>query len=340
MASRVTRKRALLFTIKLVISGGLVTLALKDVDFAEAARLAGQLHPAAILLALLVMLMEATAGAVRWWVNLRQLGTPLPMRACMPVYLLGGFFNQALPSTVGGDAVRIWQGRALGLPLDAATKSVILDRLAGFLTLLLFASVSTIFAWPLMGDVENRWVLPAALGGGLLGFALFIAAAARLSERAQRGAGGHFSRFALDARRLFLSPKRATRVMGLSLLLQVSLVLVVFILARGIGTDLSLAYAFALIPPVLSASTMPVSIAGWGVREVGMVAALGLVGVPGERAVVVSILFGLLLVLWGCLGGLFWLLVGRRLARHLTVVPAGAEQTPAPPDQASEHHAA
>ena len=62
-----------------------------------------------------------------------------------------------------------------------------------------------------------------------------------------------------------------------------------------------------LFPPVLLVITIPVSIAGWGVREGAMVAALGLIGVPVEGAVVLSIMYGLLGLLPAIPGGLFWL---------------------------------
>src|SRR5207253_377303 len=65
-----------------------------------------------------------------------------------------------------------------------------------------------------------------------------------------------------------------------------------YALALGLRTQLSLLDAFMLIPPVILLTAVPISISGWGVREGAMVACLGLVGVPSEKALSVSLLLG------------------------------------------------
>ena len=62
------------------------------------------------------------------------------------------------------------------------------------------------------------------------------------------------------------------------------------------------------MPPVLLVMTLPISIAGWGVREQAMVAAFALVGVPGEGALALSIMFGLMGLITGLPGGVVWLI--------------------------------
>ncbi len=62
-----------------------------------------------------------------------------------------------------------------------------------------------------------------------------------------------------------------------------------------------------LIPLVMVASAIPISVAGWGVREGAMVAALGLVGVGEAQAFAISLLLGLMLIVAGLPGGLLWL---------------------------------
>jgi hypothetical protein len=66
-----------------------------------------------------------------------------------------------------------------------------------------------------------------------------------------------------------------------------------------------------LVPLVVLVSMLPVSVAGWGVREGAMVVALGAVGVDRATALTTSVLFGLALAATGIPGGLLWL-YGRR----------------------------
>jgi uncharacterized membrane protein YbhN (UPF0104 family) len=67
-----------------------------------------------------------------------------------------------------------------------------------------------------------------------------------------------------------------------------------------------------LVPPAVLVATLPISIAGWGAREVAMVKLFGLIGVPASQAVALSVLFGLSTVLIALPGGLFWLLAARQ----------------------------
>ena len=62
------------------------------------------------------------------------------------------------------------------------------------------------------------------------------------------------------------------------------------------------------MPPVLLVMTLPISIAGWGVREQAMVSAFALINVPGEGALALSIMFGLLGLIMGLPGGIVWLM--------------------------------
>ncbi|KAF0137780.1 MAG: hypothetical protein FD153_1608 [Rhodospirillaceae bacterium] len=66
-----------------------------------------------------------------------------------------------------------------------------------------------------------------------------------------------------------------------------------------------------LVPPVLLIMTLPISIAGWGVREQAMITAFGLVGVSEESALALSILSGLTILAGGLPGGVVWLVETR-----------------------------
>ena len=111
-----------------------------------------------------------------------------------------------------------------------------------------------------------------------------------------------------DARKVFLVPGHALRVLGWGVVGHVNVALAVYILARGLDLDVGLVDCLALIPPVLLITTLPISIAGWGVRELSMVAAFGLIGVPDEGAVALSVVFGLVVAVMSLPGGLIWLL--------------------------------
>src|SRR5205814_8329754 len=91
-------------------------------------------------------------------------------------------------------------------------------------------------------------------------------------------------------------------------------VLVFFMLGHSLGLAVSLGQWFFVVPSALLLSMLPISAGGWGMREAGLIVALGGLGVPPEEAIVPSIIFGIGILLVALPGGIVWLASGRRLA--------------------------
>jgi uncharacterized membrane protein YbhN (UPF0104 family) len=80
-------------------------------------------------------------------------------------------------------------------------------------------------------------------------------------------------------------------------------------LATGLGLPIPITTLFAFVPVALLTAMVPISFAGWGVRELSFVYFLGSAGVSAEAALSLSIAFGLLRVLIGAIGGLTWVVL-------------------------------
>ena len=104
-----------------------------------------------------------------------------------------------------------------------------------------------------------------------------------------------------------MAPRRyGPHVLGLSIANQILTVLVMFALAQGLSIDVEFSALLVLMPPVILASLLPVSFAGWGVREGAMIAMLGTVDVEPENALVLSVAFGFLTLILSLPGALVW----------------------------------
>jgi hypothetical protein len=79
-----------------------------------------------------------------------------------------------------------------------------------------------------------------------------------------------------------------------------------------------------LIPPIMLITMMPISIAGWGVREATMMVAFGYAGLAQTDGTVVSILFGAVYFIVGAAGGLVWILSAEKAATVMEVSEADA----------------
>jgi uncharacterized membrane protein YbhN (UPF0104 family) len=110
-----------------------------------------------------------------------------------------------------------------------------------------------------------------------------------------------------DLHALVDAPGIVFPVVALSLLLHVMTSLVVYAIARSLGLGIGVVECLVLVPPVILLTILPISLAGWGVRELGMISALGYAGVSSADALLISITFGVLIALVSLPGGWLWL---------------------------------
>jgi hypothetical protein len=98
----------------------------------------------------------------------------------------------------------------------------------------------------------------------------------------------------------------------LSLLVHALTILAVVVLLGAVAPQVNLLLCAALVPVIMLMAMVPVSIAGWGVRESIMIYGLGLANASAEAALVVSIMVGLSLAAVGLMGGFTWLIQTNR----------------------------
>jgi hypothetical protein len=77
---------------------------------------------------------------------------------------------------------------------------------------------------------------------------------------------------------------------------------------------------FQLVPPVMLITMLPISIAGWGVREATMGLAFGYAGLMASEGVNISLLFGAVSFIVGLVGGLVWILSAEKAAQGMTPI--------------------
>ena len=256
--------------------------------------------------------IAAGLGAVplqtwRWMMVLEAVGARLGFGGALVIVLIGHFFNQTLPSTVGGDAMRMWYAYRAGIAAGDAAATVIFDRVLAVAGLLALTVCGLPWLLELVPTGAARSAMALVVAAGLAG----LAAAAALVHfprlipdwRVARG-------FAARARRLLASP---SRVLAGGLISAAGFVVfswMVFHLAQGLGVRLGFFDALLLVPPVLLVSAIPVSVAGWGLREGAMVVALGFAGVEPAAAFAISVLFGIAVAVTSLPGAVLWLAGG------------------------------
>lgn len=211
-----------------------------------------------------------------------------------------------LPSSVGGDVLRVWRARQHGMPLAVATTGVFLDRLSALIAVLF----AVLVGMPLLfkkveipGFAEAVGVL---LGTAFVGLVSLVV----LDRIALLPRHWHVTtllhRLAADSRTLFIHPLTSFILLVYSSLVLVLTALSLYWIAIGLSVPLDLLDALVFTPLVVLITILPISIAGWGVREFGMATLLVHVGVSATEAVSLSLVQGLMLLAVSFPGAVLW----------------------------------
>lgn len=274
----------------------LVTVALLaalavSLDWDALARRVEQGHASWMAAAVAAMAAGLLVGAWRWYELLRVADVPGSWRSALRGYMAGAFANNFLPTGFGGDVVRALAVARPGPALARAGTTVIVDRLTALVCLVLLA-------WLILP--LDAAAVPAVLVVALAAVTTCIVLALAASQAAFRfGAVGRVVPAA--ARPLLAEMRRplaafaadrtlVARVFALGLLYQALVVTGVWCAARAIELELSFALAAVTVPLVLILTLIPVSLAGFGVREGAFVVVLRTVGVEAAEATLLSLL--------------------------------------------------
>jgi len=236
--------------------------------------------------------------------------------------LIAGLFNQTLPSTIGGDAARIWLIAREGAGWSKAVYSVAIDRAAGLVMLAVLVLACLPWAFDRIQDPVARAALVLMGGGFALGPLVLVALGVRYRALLRRWRlASHAAAAAAAAADLVRAPRAAASVVMASLVSHLMTVSAAWLAARSVAAPIDFSLLLMLIPPVLLVATIPVSIAGWGIRESAAVTAFAYAGLSAGDGLLVSVLLGAEMFAVGVLGGVVWLGSGLSL---------GAPASPAP----------
>ena len=319
-------KRAALLTLKIGVSLALLTYLFSTTDLRA---LEDRVRTADLLdLLAAVLFYSAMLGlaAWRWRLLLTGLGRTAPMRQLTASYLIATFFNNFLPSNIGGDIVRVRDGSKLTGSTTSSLAVVGIDRILGFGALYVLAAIAFLMApAPVRGLAGARAVL--------LGLALLFSALAYVFFRP--GTAGRlmgFSRLASIgwARERFETVQDAVHAyrarVGLiwaaalaSLAVQALAVLYYLAVARALGIPLPAAAAFLMVPLCTLLQALPVSFNGWGLREGLFALYFSQIGLSRASALAFSLVGAGLMVLLSLSGAVVWMARGGGIPTESTV---------------------
>lgn len=254
--------------------------------------------------AFVLTVLGIALSALRWGAVLEALDVRAPFRRLLVLYLAGQFMSNVLPSTIGGDALRVSRlSRQTG---DSPTvfASVVLERLTGWIVLPIITLAGLIIN-PGLRDLGRASALAAAVAIGTLLLLVVVllltglgadASESRLTSQVgwRRFTGA--VRFGI--RRLARQPAAVVRILTTGFAYQLLMIAAALTAARALNLPAGAGPTalLAFVPAVLIAQVLPISISGLGIREGLFVLFLNPLGIPRSQAIALGLLLYLLML--------------------------------------------
>jgi uncharacterized protein (TIRG00374 family) len=290
------------YLIKLGISSGLLFLVFRTVNLEEALATLAMIPFPSLISALFLLFASTTIAAYRWFLIMRRIGSAEGFLFFLKSYFKGAFFNQGLPTSIGGDGIRILDcSRSTGSTLDGFF-GVFIDRFAGLAGLLLLNIGALLLSGDILPD-RIRYLLLTVLSLLLVVLiALLYLRRFRFFTRTRwLSLIGQLSE---KYYQVYSTPASISVQLSLSVLIHLLAMSAFFVLGINVGLEYPLSVYLVLVPPVILLTILPISLAGWGIREGAMIGFFLFVGADKTRVLSFSILYGLLVFIHS-LPGLF-----------------------------------
>jgi glycosyltransferase 2 family protein len=310
-------RRALVLAAKIIVSVGLLALLLSRSDVPRLWSYVRTASVAWLVVALGMYLLMVLVSAWRWGLLLAAQRVAVPGRTLTASFLVATFFNNFLPSNIGGDVIRIADTAAAAGSKTLATTVVLIDRGIGLLGLILLAAIAATVA----GTQQAGPVPASALWAGFLA-AIALSAPALAAPRLLIRLLGPLRRLnpewvgtRLD--RLFDALQRFRQApVGLggcflgAVVVQALLVAFYAAIAHAIGVPISVWHIAVLVPVSFLVQMLPLSVNGFGLREATFSLYFARLGLPIEAALAISLLGAALVMLFSLSGAVVYVVRG------------------------------
>lgn len=308
------------FWIRLIITAALIGVVIWHLDLAAFFASIASFDPGWTAVAFLTVFAAIVISAWKWGLILKWRGYPLPYRRLLHHYFVGLFFNNVLPTSVGGDAVRAWETSKDTGEIPEAMGSVVTERLIAGIALGFTALIGLPFV-----DATPQLVLMVVIfliiDLALVAMFLVPRVADGIVSKTlpPRFSSLHeaISNTVAVVRASLKNPSLFIKVMLLSILFQLCVAAVNACIFKAMGVSVSLAECIIFTPMIFTVTMLPISLSGLGVREAAYWYFFAQAGVGQVEAVVASLAFFIIVGISSLPGAPLFVLNRRKNAGRL-----------------------
>ncbi len=265
-----------------------------------------------IICAFLLHLTGYLFSILRWQLLLSAQKIKVPLRSLLPSYIVGTFFNNFLPTTIGGDTVRAYDTIRYSHSAVKSITVVLVERITGVMALVTIATLALVFEFRIVGNIPLIWISVLVLIIMIFGLILVIQpkAAEQIGRVFNLPLLNKIKAKAKEAHQAIViykkEKKRFWGNMAYAFLLQINVILHYYFISLALGFNINPVHFFLIIPIITVILMVPLSINGIGIRENAFVIFLSKFGVEAAASVALSWIAYGMVVVWGVLGGLIY----------------------------------
>lgn len=301
-------KKFFSFFLRISISGLLLQYLSTKIGFDKTAEVLKSGDLLYILYALIVFFLIHVILLWRWRIFIKALDLHVAASDVIRYFFIGLFSNLFLPSSIGGDVIKIFGLCKNSQQKPRVVASVLLDRLSGFGGIVTVAVLAFFFGSRYVQEASLLIIIGLIALGSLITVVLFNKTIYEFCCRI-------FNFFPKVKKSLMImhydisllrdKARVGLKVITLSCITQIMLAITYFLIAKGLHQDINIIYFLIFTPMICIAAAFP-SIGGLGVRDAGAAYLFAKVGVAPEIAVSLSLIVFLFMIIIGLIGGLVY----------------------------------
>jgi uncharacterized protein (TIRG00374 family) len=301
--SKKSQKQTIFFLIKILITLGLIFWVISLINLTQFNNAAKHIEAKYLVLAFFTHAIVFILMCIRWWILYSSHDKNQQFRLAASGYYLGLFFNNILPTNMGGDLVRIIYLRKHGFDTSILISSTGLDRILGLTSILLMGAV----ALTVDSDMEKPTSNHILVGMFLVSIPILFTTlfSTRINKillvfikQFEKYRFTHIVRSIIILFHEYRKKRpRLLLALCISLLSQHFIIICYIFIGMGFNIQLDVYLYYSVIPIVFIASSLPISIGGLGVREGTLVGLLMLHDIPAETGIALSLGYFVVLLL-------------------------------------------
>lgn len=299
---------------RLFVSLALISSIFLSIDISKMAQGLEYLSHWTLITAIILCFSQMVLAGLRWFLIGKMTGPFLNISAAFRINFAAMFSNQILPTSIGGDLVKVGLSRNTALSVGRAIRTVILDRVTGLISLMMLLLVTSFLMDDLLPPYWPIFALKILAGSFVVVTLVILFLGESLADSLPKLALLKWvKQFLRESNALGREGMMAFCAVALSLGIHCIGAVCLWYLALAVGVETDYMTILGVLPIISLVQLVPISIAGWGIREGTVVALFSILGIDASLALLVSLIWGFSIACAALISGGIWV-AGRQNA--------------------------